>query len=60
MVRLKEIPNWQNIPVKYGYLFNDINNDNKYSEKRRKVLFIKIPVKNKDNEVKYITRILNL
>ena len=24
MVRLKEIPNWQNIPVKYGYLFTAI------------------------------------
>ena len=60
MVRLKDIPNWQNISVKYGYLFNDINNDNKYSEKRRKVLFIEIPIKNKDNEIKYITRILNL
>ena len=60
MVRLTDIPNWQNIPVKYGYLFNDIKNNNNYSEKRRKVLFIKIPIKNKNNEIKYITRILNL
>ena len=60
MVRLKDIPNWQNIPVKYGYLFNDIKNNNNYSEKRRKVLFIEIPMKDKNNNFKYITRILNL
>ena len=60
MVRLKEIHYWQNLHVKYGYLFNDIINNKKYSEKRRKVLFIEIPVKNKNNEIKYITHILNL
>ena len=59
MVRLKDIPNWQNIPVKYGYLFNDIINNNNYSEKRRKVLFIEIPIK-KNNQNIYITKILNL
>ena len=60
MFKLNEIKNLKNIPIKYGYLFNDIKNNNKYSEKRRKVLFIEIPIINKDNEIKYITHILNL
>ena len=55
-----DIPNWKNIPVKYGYLFNDIKNKINYNEKRRKVLFIEITVKNKYNEIKYIRHILNL
>lgn len=59
MFNFNEINNLKNIPIKYGYLFNDIKNNNNYSEKRRKVLFIEIPIINKDNEIKYITRILN-
>ena len=59
MFNFNEINNLKNIPIKYGYLFNDIKNNNNYSEKRREVLFIEIPIINKDNEIKYITRILN-